>query len=129
MEEFVHSDVDKFALSIFVKIRIRNSNLNIERGRYIKLPVEKRICPLCNIEPEDEIHFILKCPKLDECRKELFSNISSVVPSFNDMDEFQKLKFIRLLLLILILTNIDKANLSTSECKNFSILQLFFNFL
>ena len=80
MEKFLHSDVDKFA--IFVKIRISNSNLNIERGRYIKLPVEKRICPLCNIEPEDEIHFILKCPKLDECCKELFSNISSVVPSF-----------------------------------------------
>jgi hypothetical protein len=52
--------VDKFALSIFVKIRISNSNLNIERGRYIKLPGEKRICPLRNIEPEDEIHFILK---------------------------------------------------------------------
>ena len=55
MEKFLHSDVDKFALSIFVEIRISNSNLNIERGRYIKLPVEKRICPLCNIEPEDEI--------------------------------------------------------------------------
>ena len=86
--------MDKFALSIFVKIRISNSNLNIERGRYIKLPVEKRICPLCNIEPEDGIHFILKCPKLDECRKELFSNICSMIPSFNDMDEFQKFKFI-----------------------------------
>ena len=35
MEKFLHSDVDKFALSIFVKIRINNSNLNIERGRYI----------------------------------------------------------------------------------------------
>jgi hypothetical protein len=33
MEKFLHSDVDKFALSIFVKIRISNSNLNIERGR------------------------------------------------------------------------------------------------
>ena len=56
MEKCLHSDVDKFALSIFVKIRISISNLNIERGsRYIKLPVEKRICPLCNIEPEDEI--------------------------------------------------------------------------
>jgi hypothetical protein len=30
------------------------------------------------------------------------------------------LSIFRLLLLILILTNIDKANLSTSECKNFS---------
>ena len=90
MEKRLHSHVDKFALSIFDQIRISNSNLNI----YIKLPVEKRICPLCNIEPEDEMHFILKCPKLDECRKELFSNISSVVPSFNEMDEFQKFKFI-----------------------------------
>ena len=83
MEKRLHSDVDKFALSIFDKIRISNSNLNI----YKKLPVEKRICPLCNIEPEDEMHFILKCPKLDECRKELFSNISSVVPSFNQATE------------------------------------------
>jgi hypothetical protein len=90
MEKCLHSDVDKFALSIFAKIRIINSNLNIESGRYIKLPVEKRICPLCNIKPEGEIHFISKCPKLDECRKELFSNISSVIPPFNDMDEFQK---------------------------------------
>ena len=82
-----YTDVDKikFALSIFV-----NSNLNIERGRYIKLPVEKRICPLCNIEPEDEIH--LKCPKLDECRKELFSNISSVVPSFKRVIIISKLQ-------------------------------------
>ena len=55
--------------------------------------MEKRICHLCNIEPEDGIHFILKCPKLGECHKELFSNISSVVPSFNDM-EFQTFKFI-----------------------------------
>jgi hypothetical protein len=39
------------------------------------------------IEPEDEIHFILNCSKLDECRKELFSYISSVVPSFNDMHQ------------------------------------------
>ena len=40
MEKFLHSDVDKFALSIFVKIRISNSNLNIERGGYIKLGKE-----------------------------------------------------------------------------------------
>ena len=43
MEKFLHSDVDTFALSIFVKIRISNSNLNIERGRYIKLPVEIKV--------------------------------------------------------------------------------------
>ena len=45
MDKFLHSDVDKFALSIFVKIRISNSNLNIERGRYIKLGKENMSSP------------------------------------------------------------------------------------
>jgi hypothetical protein len=45
MEKFLHSDVDKFALFTFVKIRISNSNLNIERGRYIKLGKENMSSP------------------------------------------------------------------------------------
>jgi hypothetical protein len=72
MEKCLHSDVDKFALSIFAKIRIINSNLNIESGRYIKLPVEKRICPLCNIKPEGEIHFISNVPNWTSVVKNYF---------------------------------------------------------
>ena len=35
----------------------------IEKGRHKKIPRENRFCTLCqNMEVEDEVHFILKCP-------------------------------------------------------------------
>lgn len=45
-EFFLYLDVDRSAISCFVKIRISNSILNIEKGRHLKIPVEQRICPL-----------------------------------------------------------------------------------
>jgi hypothetical protein len=49
MEEFVHSDVDKFALSIFVKIRIRNTNL-VEWSLDGPLP---KLCPVIPTSNQD----------------------------------------------------------------------------
>jgi hypothetical protein len=46
-------------LNSFVKIRISNSNLNIEKGRYLNTSVEDRICKLCNSGVEDEFHFTI----------------------------------------------------------------------
>ena len=53
----------------FVKIRISNSNLNIEKGRYLNTPAEDRICKLCNSGVEDEFHFTIICSKLQSCRE------------------------------------------------------------
>ena len=42
------------------KLRLSNHKLAIETGRYsrpFKKPAE-RICPICNIEMEDEYHFL-----------------------------------------------------------------------
>ena len=61
----------KKSISTFVKIRISNSNLNIEKGRYLNTPAEDRICKLCNSEVEDEFHFTIICSKLQN-----FSRIS-----------------------------------------------------
>ena len=63
---FLYLDVDRSAISCFVKIRISNSILNIEKGRHLKIPVEQRISPLCKQEIQDEYHFIMKCQNLDE---------------------------------------------------------------
>jgi hypothetical protein len=52
------------SISTFVKIRISNSNLNIEKGRYLNTPAEDRICKLCNSGVEDEFHFTNICSKL-----------------------------------------------------------------
>jgi hypothetical protein len=53
-EKYLYTDVDKCSISTFDRERISNCNLDIERGRYSKLPVEQRICRLCSSEVEDE---------------------------------------------------------------------------
>ena len=58
MENFLKIDVERKILSDFVKIRISNSNLLIETGRHKNLALEKRICPLCKAEIENEIAYI-----------------------------------------------------------------------
>jgi hypothetical protein len=49
-----------------------------ECGRYTRpiTPVENRICSNCNSKSvEDEIHFLMYCPKFENLRRELFSNV------------------------------------------------------
>ena len=36
---------------------------------------EKKICKLCNVEEEDDMHFLLKCPKLEETRSAILNSI------------------------------------------------------
>ena len=91
---FLYLDVDRSAISCFVKICISNSILNIEKSRHLKIPVEHRICRLCKQEIEDEYHFIMKCQNLDELRNKLFDEIISVVPNFSAMNNTEKLNSI-----------------------------------
>ena len=46
-----------------VKLTISNHKLNIETGRYDKISRCDRICPVCGLNIEDEIHFLFNCPK------------------------------------------------------------------
>ena len=59
MENYLCADVNKKSISTITKIRISNSNLNIEKGRYLNTPAEDRICKLCNSGVEDEFHFTI----------------------------------------------------------------------
>ena len=45
---------------------------------------EKRICKSCNVEVEDEMHFLLKCPKLKEAR----SAILNILEDFENASPF-----------------------------------------
>jgi hypothetical protein len=64
--------------NILTRFRISNYKLHIETGRYTRpiTPVENRICSNCNSKSvEDEIHFLMCCPKFENHRRELFSNV------------------------------------------------------
>lgn len=80
-------------ISNFIKIRISNSYLNIEQGRHRKLPLEKRLCPLCKKDVEDEYHFTLKCQILEKCRQKLFQELENIIPDFTKMSDEEKFVF------------------------------------
>lgn len=42
-------------------MHLSSHNLFIESGRFYGIPRSERICTLCKLEIEDEMHFILKC--------------------------------------------------------------------
>ena len=46
---------------VLTKFRVSAHNLEIEKGRYIGVKTEDRICKLCNTGVEDETHFLLQC--------------------------------------------------------------------
>ena len=56
----------------FVKLRISNHKLNIETGRYDKISRCHRICPVCSLDIEDEIHFLFNCPNIHQFRDDFF---------------------------------------------------------
>jgi len=51
-----------------VKLSISNHKHNIETGRYDKISRCDRICPVCSLNIEDEIHFLFNCPKHSSIR-------------------------------------------------------------
>jgi hypothetical protein len=63
---------------LHVSVLVTNHKLHIGTGRYthpITL-VENRICSNCNSKSvEDELHFLMYCPRFENQRRELFSNV------------------------------------------------------
>ena len=64
--------------NILTGFRTSNHKIHIETGLYTRpiTPVENRICSNCNSESvEDELHFLMYCPRFENHRRELFSNV------------------------------------------------------
>ena len=56
-----------------VKFKVGNYDLEMERGRHAKIPVNERFCKFCftlnENHIEDEYHVLLKCPFYGDLRK------------------------------------------------------------
>ena len=57
------------------KFRVSAHNLEIGKGKYLGVKTEDRICKLCNTGVEDETHFLLQCPVLENKRTHIINNI------------------------------------------------------
>ena len=87
MENFLKLDIDSSDISNFARLRISNSILMIGKGRHRKIDLENRLCPLCNFEVEDELHFTKKCTKLQELRNKFYQKTSDILPSFYNLSD------------------------------------------
>ena len=90
MENFLKLNIDRSDISNFVRLRISNSILMIEKGRHRKIDLENRLCPLCKFEVEDELHFTIKCTKLQELRN-FIRKFQIFFPSFYNLSDTEKI--------------------------------------
>jgi hypothetical protein len=74
---------------------LRSHKLEIEKGRYMNIPAEQRICRLCKLDVENEIHFLLECPSLANTRREILDQIESRFSNLKFLEN--KSKFVWLL--------------------------------
>ena len=91
MENFLKLDIVRSDISNFIRIRISNSTLMIEKGRHRKINLANIICPLCRSEVEDEFHFSMICDKLKDISDKFFQKLNEIVPlysNFSDLDKF-----------------------------------------
>ena len=59
-----------------LKLRIGCHNLRVEAGRYDKIPLDERMCPLCSgSKIEDETHLLLDCQRYSSMRDTFLSKI------------------------------------------------------
>lgn len=58
-------------IRIMTAFRTRNHRLPIEIGRWQSIPLNERICWLCNDDIGDEFHYVLKCRYFNEERQRL----------------------------------------------------------
>ena len=66
----------------------RLSSVGIARSP--KPPTEERLCQLCSSAPEDELHFLLKCPKLDDHRPSLLTVMADAREDFPTLSDEDK---------------------------------------
>ena len=68
----------------------------IEVGRHYrpKLEKEMRICPLCLLEVEDEMHFLIRCKIHEPLRKPIFAQCTESTPQFKHYSAEEKFIYI-----------------------------------
>ena len=72
VQDYLHLAIPQRLRSSLAKLRIGNHDLEIERGRHHRIPVNERICKLCHslneLHVEDEYHVVMQCPFYDDLR-------------------------------------------------------------
>ena len=86
----MHNIAERIAFS---KFRLSNHRLLIEIGRHKKIEKQRRICPFCPLEIEDEVHFLTTCPTYNTIRENLFAELPTLSRTLYT-DKFSLFKYL-----------------------------------
>ena len=92
-EDYCKSFIPISHRSAISRLRCGVAPIRIETGRFENLEVSQRLCRFCNFV-EDEIHVILHCDADNDLRNILITKASSLFPTFNNLTENDKMKFL-----------------------------------
>ena len=66
-----------------LKLRTSNHKLPVEKGRYVNLQHDERLCTLCDMNRlGDEYHFVMECPALQYLRNQYLPQYYTTHPNF-----------------------------------------------
>lgn len=89
-EDYVSMHLTKYQRSLFAQLRCGVLPLQVEVGRFSNTPLEMRICKLCGLACEDEVHFVCDCSVYNEERQDMFKDICMEDPSFRTKNSIEK---------------------------------------
>ena len=70
IQALVKSNITRYQRSLISQLKFGILPLKIETDRYQGIPLEDRLCKLCNLkEIEDSYHFMFSCPALNDTRQ------------------------------------------------------------
>ena len=66
----------------FIYVRLCNTHLLIEKGRWLGIPRHERVYRLCNaIQLGDEFHYLFSCPFFQDSRRTYIGHVNCSNPS------------------------------------------------
>ena len=85
-EQYVFRPMPRSHRSALARFRCGVAPIRIETGRYERLPLEERLCPVCDENSvESEFHVIMQCQLYTDIRQELFYHTEAISNVFRDM--------------------------------------------
>ena len=88
VENYVKLNLSSIERSYMCQLRLGILPIAIEVGRYKSIPLNERLCTLCDENVvEDEMHVLFKCSKYEEERRQWYENIDVEVDNENIIDE------------------------------------------
>ena len=75
-QSLVSSNISRYQRSLVAQLKFGILPLKIETDRYQGIPLEQRICKLCDSNSiETELHFLFHCNALSDARKYALNNL------------------------------------------------------